>query len=109
MAPVAAPAAIDPLIERQWAIERVGAAAAWDILPAVRHETLVAIVDTGVDLTHPDLAPRLWRSPAGLLAPDGRPLPPGSAGWDFVDSDPDPSPVPGPADPHVDTSTHGTT
>ena len=39
---------------------------------------VIAIVDTGVDLTHPDLAANLWTGPGGIH------------GHDFVDNDNDP-------------------
>jgi thermitase len=44
----------------------------------------IAVVDTGVDLTHPDIAPNLWDNPA----PD--PVDEDLHGYDFVDDDGDP-------------------
>ena len=85
----------DPLSREQWGLTAVAAASAWALLPQNPPETLVAIVDTGVDPTHPDLAGRLWRSPPGTPAPTGQgEIPAGSSGWDFVDQDSIPSPVP---------------
>jgi thermitase len=43
----------------------------------------IAVVDTGVDLTHPDIAPNLWANPSP--GPDGD-----LHGYDFVDGDGDP-------------------
>jgi thermitase len=45
---------------------------------------VIAVVDTGVDLTHPDIAPNLWENPA----PD--PTDNDLHGFDFVDDDGDP-------------------
>jgi subtilisin family serine protease len=64
----------DPLYEEQWAHESTEAAAGWDVEtgdPGV----VIAIVDTGVDHAHEDLAANVWR--------DGD----GSPGRDFVDVD----------------------
>ena len=56
----------------------VGALAAWDRTRGAGQ--VIAIVDTGVDLTHPDLVGNLWT----------RPGQPGVHGFDFVDNDNDP-------------------
>ncbi len=62
----------DPRLDDQWALRRVGASCAWDRTTGSAN-VLVAIIDSGVDLTHPDLA--------GRLRADG---------YDFVDNDDDP-------------------
>jgi subtilisin family serine protease len=43
---------------RQWDIRRVGADRAWDITTG-SHDTVVAILDTGIAYNHPDLAPNV--------------------------------------------------
>ncbi len=63
----------DPLFEDQWALPHVGSSCAWGHTIGSDSVT-VAVVDSGVDLTHPDLIDR--------LRDDGR---------DFVDGDNDPS------------------
>jgi thermitase len=54
----------------------VGVLPAWDRSRGAGQ--VIAIVDTGVDLTHPDLAGNLWTGPGGVH------------GHDFVDNDNDP-------------------
>jgi subtilisin family serine protease len=59
-----------------------GAPASVDVLPAWDRSRgagqVIAIVDTGVDMTHSDLAANLWTGPGGIH------------GMDFVDDDTDP-------------------
>jgi subtilisin family serine protease len=62
----------------------------------------VAIIDTGMDLTHPDLAPNLWVNGGEVagngLDEDGNGLADDLHGWDFFANDADPT----------DESGHGT-
>ncbi|MEB3327951.1 MAG: S8 family serine peptidase [Candidatus Sericytochromatia bacterium] len=65
----------DPLVSGQWWVSKVGLPAAWDRPQGLGDAAVVvAVVDSGVDLDHPDLAPN--------LAPGG---------FDFVDNDADPT------------------
>jgi subtilisin family serine protease len=48
----------DPLFDRQWSLRKIDAPAAWEMTlgsPTI----VVAVIDTGVDLAHPDLQARL--------------------------------------------------
>lgn len=64
----------DPLFFTQWSLANTGqsggipgadikALAAWDLLHDAPN-VIVAVLDTGVNLTHLDLAPNLWRNPS---------------------------------------------
>lgn len=52
----------DPLLTRQWALERLGAPAAWQITTGAP-DIIVAMLDTGVDSTHPDRPINLLAGP----------------------------------------------
>lgn len=49
----------DPLLSRQWALTKVHASQAWGVEIGSTSQVLVAVLDTGVDPTHPDLAGRV--------------------------------------------------
>jgi subtilisin family serine protease len=75
----------DPRYGSQWGLKKIRADEAWvmnrgAILPQQTHTFIVAVVDTGVDYNHPDLAGKVIK------------------GWDFVDNDNDP----------MDGGSHGT-
>ena len=101
----------DPLFPQQWALHNEGQGhpvtgasgssagivdadidvpAAWDT-EAGDPETVVAILDSGVDVSHPDLAPNLWSNPAEVAGnavdDDGNGFVDDIHGWDFADND----------------------
>lgn len=63
----------DPLIKWQWPLSTIGAQSAWDRDTGGTNPVLVAVLDTGVDATHPDLKGRVVD------------------GFDWVDQDTDPT------------------
>jgi subtilisin family serine protease len=48
----------DPLYPSQWALPQIGMPSAWDVTLGV-DSISIAILDSGADLDHPDLAPKL--------------------------------------------------
>ncbi len=55
----------DPLSVFQWHLEAVDAYAAWDLIPDAAG-IVIAVIDIGIDLDHPDLQPVLWTNEAEL-------------------------------------------
>lgn len=64
----------DPLWSGQWDMVKIGAPGAW-ASQTDASDVVVAVLDTGIDLTHPDLLPNLWTNPAdgshGFVAKSG--------------------------------------
>ena len=98
----------DPLFAQLWGLENTGrppapsgvadadidATAAWDIERGSR-ATVVAVIDTGIDESHPDLAANLWSNPGEIAGngvdDDRNGFVDDVRGWDFVHDDNDPS------------------
>lgn len=60
----------DPHLSKQWGLHRIGAPDAW--ATADGSGVLIAVVDSGVDLTHPDLADKIVSFPdADFVDPEG--------------------------------------
>ncbi|MBN1590875.1 MAG: S8 family serine peptidase, partial [Pirellulales bacterium] len=77
---VSATTPIDPMFGQLWGLNNTGqnggtpnadvdAPEAWDISTG-SSEVVVAVLDTGIDYMHPDLAANMWRNP-GEIAGDG--------------------------------------
>lgn len=55
----------DPLYAEQWGLDQIGASAAWDVVTGTA-DVVIAVVDAGLDTTHPDLSGRLWTNPGEI-------------------------------------------
>lgn len=91
----------DPEFSQQWALSNTGqedgvpgadisATSAWDITtgdPSV----VIAVIDTGVDASHPDLAANMWANPGEIpgngIDDDNNGYVDDVNGYDFVDND----------------------
>lgn len=52
----------DPRFNAQWHLKKINAPAAWDLTTGSK-DIVVAVLDTGVDYKHPDLAANMWQNP----------------------------------------------
>jgi subtilisin family serine protease len=91
----------DPDYTQQYAHGLIGSAAAWDVSTG-SSEVVLAVLDTGMDLDHPDLAANLWANPGEIagngIDDDGNGYADDMHGWDMADDDNVPD----------DTNGHGT-
>ncbi len=94
-APVLARVPDDPLFDKQWYLNAIGAPAAWDVGIGTR-QTVVAVIDSGVDPDHPDIAGNIWTNPGEIaengIDDDSNGYVDDVHGWDFVEDDATPEP-----------------
>src|SRR5690242_5341635 len=88
--PAAALESSDPDRGEQWYLDTVHAPAAWDVTQGSR-DVIVAVLDTGIDLDHPDLVDNVWVN-TDEVAGDGidndhNGYVDDVNGWDFVEGD----------------------
>jgi subtilisin family serine protease len=84
----------DPQTGSQWGLNAIQATGGWNAGTGTGR-TVVAVIDTGVDLTHPDLARNLWRNadeiPGNGRDDDANGYVDDARGYDFANNDPTPS------------------
>lgn len=82
-------AGADTLFSKQWGMIDIGVKNAWNIHSG--NEIVVAVIDTGVDYTHEDLLPNMWRNtkeiPNNNLDDDNNGYIDDIVGWDFLSND----------------------
>lgn len=76
----------DPLYSQQWGLESIGAPEAWERTTGSK-SVIVAVLDTGIDLTQPDLEANIWTNPDP--GQDG--YVDDVHGWNFVENNNDPN------------------
>ncbi len=83
----------EPLYSQQWGLGAINMPALWDMPKINDKRPVIAIIDTGVDVSHPDLADNIWTNTKEV---EGTELEDDDAngfvddvhGWDFVDKTP---------------------
>ncbi|WP_295900261.1 S8 family peptidase [uncultured Bdellovibrio sp.] len=90
----------DPAISQAWGLKKSDAARAWSVTKGSR-DIVVAVIDTGIDVKHEDLAHNLWRNPGETgkdaqgrdkatngIDDDGNGFVDDVYGWNFVSNNP---------------------
>ena len=77
-----------------WGLENIEAPAAWTVSTGIT-SVVVAVIDTGIDLRHPDLASNIWRNPGETagngLDDDNSGFVDDVSGWNFAEGDANPA------------------
>ena len=84
----------DPLFPDQWGLDKIDAPEAWDVI-AGTNTVIIAIIDSGIDFSHPDLAGKIWVNPGEISGngedDDNNGYVDDINGWDFVNGDNSPA------------------
>ena len=81
----------DPYYSQQWGLQDINMPALWGEPVISKDGPVIAIIDTGVDITHPDLAANIWTNPREGAGVDGydddaNGFVDDLHGWDFVNN-----------------------
>lgn len=83
----------NPYVTQQWYLDAYGVKQLWNKPIINPKRPVIAIIDTGVDMTHPDIAPNLWTNQAEAEGEsgydnDGNGFKGDVHGWDFINNTP---------------------
>ena len=83
----------NPFVTQQWYLDAYGVKQLWNKPIINPKRPVIAIIDTGVDMTHPDIAPNLWTNQAEAEGEsgydnDGNGFKGDVHGWDFINNTP---------------------
>jgi subtilisin family serine protease len=85
----------DPYVNRQYYINKIRLPQAWDISKGEQGEVIIAIIDGGTDITHPDLKGNLWTNPGEIagnnLDDDANGYIDDLHGWNFANNSANPA------------------
>ncbi len=85
----------DPYLDKQWYLNKININGAW-AKNSGSPSTVIAILDTGVDIDHPDLKDNIWINKGEIINDgidnDGNIYVDDVYGWDFVAGDNNPRP-----------------
>ena len=91
----------DEKFSQQWGLTKIQANNAWDISTGT-DSIIIALIDTGVDYSHPDLTGNIWRNPGEIsnngIDDEGNGYIDDIKGWNFVTKSNSP----------LDDNSHGT-
>ena len=91
----------DPSLSQLWGLHNTGqsggvadadidAPEAWNVTTGSR-SVVIGVIDSGIDVSHPDLADNIWRNPGEIpgngIDDDGNGFIDDVSGWDFVSND----------------------
>jgi len=85
----------DSEFSKLWHLEKIQAPSAWNLVRESK-DTIIAIIDSGVQITHPDLRDNIWNNkdeiPDNNIDDDNNGYVDDINGWDFINNTPDPGP-----------------
>ena len=79
----------EPLYSQQWGLPAINMPQMWGVEKITQKRPVIAILDTGVDITHPDLADNIWTNTIEAEGEEGydndnNGLKNDIHGWDFI-------------------------
>jgi len=78
----------DPKMEEKWDLEVIKAKKAWLKFSTGSKDIVVAVIDTGIDINHPDLKDNIWKNPKEIpnnnIDDDNNGFVDDVHGWNFV-------------------------